>query len=46
MSDKQYLSESILKLILNKLEELKQQSQEPINITVLQSLLEQATQQC
>ena len=46
MSDKQYLSETILKYVLRKLEEHKQQSQEPINVTVLlQSLLEQVVQQ-
>lgn len=45
MSDKQYLSETVLKYVLRKLEELKQQSQEPINVLILQSLVEQAAQQ-
>ena len=45
MSDKQYLSETILQYVLRKLEELKQQSHQPINITLLQSLVEQATRQ-
>ena len=46
MSDKQYLSETILQFVLKKLEELKQQSQEQpiINLSVLQSLVEQAQQ--
>jgi hypothetical protein len=46
VDDKQYLSETILQVILRKLEELKQQSQEqkPINLSVLQALVEQAQQ--
>jgi len=46
MSDKQYLSESILQFVLTKLEELKGQTPEPINVAVLQTLVEQAQQRC
>jgi len=45
MVDKQYVSESILQFILKTLDELKQQPHEPINVTMLQSLVERATQQ-
>lgn len=41
MRDKHYLSESILQAVLKKLEELKGQTQEPINAKRLQLLVEQ-----
>lgn len=44
MSDKHYLSESILQFVLKKLEELKGQTQEPINAVAIQTLVEQAQQ--
>ena len=44
MSDKQYLDETILEHVLQKLAELSQQSQEPICFEVLKSLIEQAQQ--
>lgn len=44
MSDKHYLNESILQFVLKKLEELKGQTQEPINTTTLLTLVEQAQQ--
>lgn len=45
MNDKQYLNETILQMILKKLEELKQQSQLVINEAILQSLLDEVQQQ-
>ena len=46
MSDKQYLSETILEFVLRKLEEIKQQSEaeDSINLSILQLLVEQAQQ--
>ena len=47
MSDKQYLSEKVLQLVLHQLEDLKRQSIDPriLNLTVLQSLIEKAQHQ-
>lgn len=47
MDDKKYLSESILKFVLKKLEDLKQQSglDQALNVDVIRLLVEQAQQQ-
>jgi len=46
MTHKQYLNEKILKIVLKKLDDLKQQSQETstINLSMIQTLVEQAQQ--
>jgi len=44
MTDKQYLSETIVNFVLKKLDELKQIDQ-PLNMDMLQTLVEQAQKQ-
>lgn len=46
MTHKQYLNETIVKLVLKKLDDLKQQSQTnpTINLCLIQSLVDQAQQ--
>ena len=46
MTHKQYLNEKILKIVLKKLDDLKQQSQTTptINLSVIQTVVEQAQQ--
>ncbi len=46
MTNKQYLNEAILKTVLKKLDDLKQQSQttQTINLCLIQTLVDQAQQ--
>ena len=45
MTHKQYLNEKILKIVLKKLDQIKQQQENsPINLTIIQILVEQAQQ--